>query len=296
MLDRAIHRLRSMFLRFVNRRRFLNELHDELPTHIHDLLIFSYNKKIPSQDKNLGRQIENLRDAVVRDSEDQEVRTFGSPHSDVPLFDAEGRVVPGGFSVSDIRGVARTGTNIFGGIQLKRLVDTFGPGDVFELGTNTGLSGCYFLASQNTKELVTVEGSPELCAIADRNLSSMGVNFEILNCLFDDAISRIVSEDRVFKYAFIDGQHEEHATIHYMERLIPVLDDGGLLIFDDIYWSEGMYSAWKRIKEDARFDLCLDFGWRGVCRLRSIDLPSKEITFFDLTKYIGVPRFQRPGW
>ena len=58
----------------------------------------------------------------------------------------------------------------FGGIQLKRIIDAFGHGNVLELGTNTGLSGCYFLSSENTEHFYTIEGSPDLCKIADINL------------------------------------------------------------------------------------------------------------------------------
>ena len=81
-----------------------------------------------------------------------------------------------------------------------------------------------------------------------------------------------------------------------MERLIPLMDEGGIMIFDDIYWSEDMKDAWETIKVDGRYNLCIDFGWRGVCRLKSSDNKVDENLFFDLTEYHGIPRIQRPGW
>jgi hypothetical protein len=36
------------------------------------------------------------------------------------------------------------------------------------------------------------------------------------------------------------------------------------IIFDDIYWSQGMKRAWRTICEDQRVQLSLDFYWFGV--------------------------------
>jgi len=296
MLGRIIHRLKSIFWRKINEKRFLKEMAAGLPTELHDLMLFSYRKKQKGADRKLGNMVERLRASVVDRNDGQKVKTFGSPHSNTDLFDENGEVIPGGYGDHDIQGVAKTGTSSFGGIQLKRIVDVFGPGDVIELGTNTGLSGCYFLSSKNTECLVTIEGSPDLCRIADSNLKEIGSNYELLNCLFDDAISQMEKTGRRFSYAFIDGQHEKRATLHYMERLFPLMKEGGIIIFDDVYWSEDMNEAWKEVKADSRFDLCLDFGWRGICRLNQSDSQNSEKLFFDLTKYHGVPRIQRPGW
>jgi len=65
---------------------------------------------------------------------------------------------------------------------------------------------------------------------------------------------------------------------------------------DDIYWSEGMLDAWNIIKRDSRFDLSIDFGWRGIVRVAEHSRPEKEKYIFNLTKYHGEPSIQRPGW
>jgi hypothetical protein len=296
MLTKIMHRINHYFLRKRNQDRFNKAITDKLPSNLHELMAFSYKKKLDGINLKLGDKVEQLRASIVENNFGKKVKTFGSPHSNTELFDINGRVIPGGFNDRDIKGVARTGTNAFGGIQLKKILDAFGPGTVIELGTNTGLSGCYFLSSKNVKELITIEGSPDLCQIAQSNLIQFGSNFKIINCLFDDAITQMEAEGRRFQYAFIDGQHEKKATIHYMERLIPLLTEGAVLIFDDIYWSEDMNDAWIQIKGDPRFDLCIDFGWRGICRLSAKSMNIHERLFFDLTEYHGRPLIQRPGW
>ena len=213
------------------------------------------------------------------------------------MYDNAGNIRPGTFNENSIQGVANTGTNVFGGVQLKKIVDTFGSGSVLELGTNTGLSGCYFLSSKNTAKLITIEGSAELCDIAKSNLTVFGKNFIVVNDLFDLAIAQLGKDSVRFRYSFVDGQHEKKATILYKDLLLPLMEPGGVMIFDDIYWSEGMYEAWLEISSDPNFDMCLDLGWRGVCRIRGhTQSPSAELIRFDISQYLGKPPIQRPGW
>lgn len=296
MIKRIYIKVRNAIMLRINKSRFIEDISPmkESFNELHELLLFSYEKEIFGSDKKLANKIEKLRTSLASDPS-KKVRTFGSPHSNAELFDDSGKVVPGVYLDHDISGVAKTGTNEFGGIQLKRIVDAFGHGNVLELGTNTGLSGCYFLSSDNTEHFYTIEGSPDLCKIADINLKTMGDNYTLYEGLFDDVLNSLDLEDQ-FMYAFIDGQHEKQATIHYMEKIFPMMKPGGILILDDIYWSEGMLDAWNIIKRDSRFDLSIDFGWRGIVRVAEHSRSEKEKFAFNLTKYHGEPSIQRPGW
>ncbi len=159
-----------------------------------------------------------------------------------------------------------------------------------ELGTNTGFSGCYFLSCPQFEHLVTIEGSRDLCEIADRNLRRIADNFTIMNMLFDDAIEQLVQNDENFDCVFIDGQHERKATSHYTKRVVPLLNKGGLIIFDDIYWSDGMNQFWKEICFSQGFSVTVDFRSKGVGILRS----GEELKMhYDVCEYIGRPRIFR---
>jgi len=294
MIKRIYVKVKNFGLTQLNRGKFFRDIKEIDDKGVVNLLEFSYDKKLFGGDVALSHKVEGLRKGIIEDS-DLIVKTYGSPHSNSPLFDESGKVIPGSFLDHSIKGVAQTGTNQFGGVQLKRIIDAFGKGHILELGTNTGLSGCYFISSENAEHLYTIEGSSDLCRIAEKNLQTVGKNFTVFNGLFDDILEKL-NKKCYFMYAFIDGQHEKNATLHYMEKIIPMMKNGGLIIFDDIYWSEGMNDAWKTIQNDNRFDLVLDFGWRGVVRLSPANTESGDKFSFDLTRYHGKPNIQRPGW
>jgi predicted O-methyltransferase YrrM len=188
---------------------------------------------------------------------------------------------------------AKTGVGSRGGIMLRRLVDGLGAESVLELGTNTGFSGMYFLSAAHKPRLTTVEGSADLCRIAQRNLGRVAdpARFRVMNCLFDEALDELERAGDRFTCAFIDGQHEQAATLHYAERVVSLLEPGGAVIFDDIYWSMDMNAAWRTLREADGFAVTCDLKSRGVCIVG--DGPPRA---YDICDYVGRPRFYRKDW
>ena len=99
--------------------------------------------------------------------------------------------------------------------------------------------------------------SHELWEIARSHIKNFSERFVVINKLFDDAI-RFVVINKLFDDAIddflheglsgidiadIDGHHEKLATLHYFERIKPMLNPDSVVIFDDIYWSKDMYDA-----------------------------------------------------
>ncbi len=278
-----------------NKSVFKEKVAKDIPSNLIDLLHFSFNKKLSRADKTLGKKVELLRNEVARNYKEKNVATFASPRSGSKLFADDGSVIPGKFVESVKGGFARTGTGIENGIQLKKIIESIKASSILELGTNTGLSGCYFLSSKNNPYLHTIEGSSELCDIARSNLSEISQNFFVDNSMFDESIDSLIGEGKKFDLAFVDGQHEEKATLHYAQKLKKVVKKGGGILFDDIYWSEGMNNAWLKILKDDDFSLTLDLGTRGLCILKdNINIDNK--LHFSVTEYTGKPLFNREGW
>jgi hypothetical protein len=46
---------------------------------------------------------------------------------------------------------------------------------------------------------------------------------------------------------------------------MPYINEHTIFVFDDIYWSPGMYSAWQKIKSDPRIRLTIDVYQFGIC-------------------------------
>jgi predicted O-methyltransferase YrrM len=76
----------------------------------------------------------------------------------------------------------------------------------------------------------------------------------------DGVLERIAPVD----YAFVDGHHDEQATLDYVERITAVASPGAVLVVDDVRWSDGMARAWSRIAEGERVGLAADLGNVGV--------------------------------
>jgi protein-L-isoaspartate O-methyltransferase len=281
--------------RLVFKSRFLRDIKNILPSNLFDLVSYSFNPKLTKQDATLGKVIEGFRSEVAHAYRDTDVETFASPHSGTSLTDAAGNVVVGDAVLSKNAGFARTGTKVLAGVQLKKVAEALRARRILELGTNTGLSGCYFLSSCYRPYLHSVEGSGELCQIARNNLKKISSRFEVVNAFFDEELAKLQSEGATFDLAFIDGQHEEQATIHYAEAIKPMIADGGAILFDDIFWSEGMYRAWCSARDDNDYAITLELGGRGLCVLPSCANSDLKVELI-LSNYLGKPLLTRSGW
>jgi predicted O-methyltransferase YrrM len=154
---------------------------------------------------------------------------------------------------------------------LFQLVRHFKPVNCLELGTCLGISSAYQGAALNLNQrgqLITIEGSEALACIAKRELSTLGLdNVVVVAGKFQEELQPILERLGSVDYAFIDGHHDEDATLAYYRQVLPFLSLPALLVFDDINWSEGMKRAWKAILEDERVSMSVDLRQIGICLL-----------------------------
>ena len=291
ILERIKSELSLRIWKAVNKDAFEEDFLRILPDTLKDAALFLFSGNSTSEEKRIAKLIEAYRSQIIATTKD--LHSFSSPHSGTFKKDASGRAIAGPYSSSSAEAHARTGVNIKGGILLKRITTGVAARRVLELGTNTGFSGCYFLSCPQVEQLVTIEGSKDLCEIADRNLRRISDKYKIMNMLFDDAIEQLYRNDEKFDCVFIDGQHEREATWHYTTRVMPMLNNGGTIIFDDIYWSDDMNRFWKEICMSLDFSVTIDLRLKGVAILGSGE-QSKML--YDICEYVGRPRIFRKSW
>ena len=130
---------------------------------------------------------------------------------------------------------------------------------VLELGSSLGISSAYLSIVDTVQHIVSVEGDPEIYKIAQDHKLSDKISF--VNQHFDSAID---SQHGRFDMIIIDGDHQYASTLRYMDKCKKLLCKNGVLVFDDIYWSEGMKQAWNEIKADDRFNLYIDLFYFGI--------------------------------
>lgn len=91
------------------------------------------------------------------------------------------------------------------------------------------------------------EGNPYVADIAKNVLEKAGLgHVNIITGAFKETLPEYLKSSNRIDIAFIDGHHEEFATLAYFEMILPYLSDDAVIIFDDIYWSQGMENAWKK--------------------------------------------------
>jgi predicted O-methyltransferase YrrM len=63
---------------------------------------------------------------------------------------------------------------------------------------------------------------------------------------------------------FIDGNHRKKPSLQYFHQCLQHINDGSVLILDDIHWSEEMEEAWKEIREHASVTMTIDLFRMGL--------------------------------
>lgn len=164
--------------------------------------------------------------------------------------------------VSDLAGNALKPARI--AALIARLVAHFKPRVMVELGTCLGLTSLYLTRASPDSRLITVEGCRQTASIAQENFSKMNADIDLRVGNFDELLPQILSGLPELDFLFIDGNHTREATLRYFHMALAKRHPGTVLIFDDIYWSEGMKDAWKTIKRHPEVRVTVDLFYIGL--------------------------------
>jgi len=136
-----------------------------------------------------------------------------------------------------------------------------------ELGTSLGITTAYL--SKACNHVISVEGCPNIAAVAAKNHHALGIkNVEIKVGNFDEQLPLIIQKHPNCNLVFIDGNHTFEATMQYYHLLCNSMPPNSLLIFDDIYWSKEMKQAWQKITNNTLNTLTIDLFYLGLVYLR----------------------------
>lgn len=151
------------------------------------------------------------------------------------------------------------------GKLLTRLIQFYAVEKVIELGTSVGISGLYLTQPLCVKKFVSVEGSAEIAALAKNNFETFGLKHaEVLTGKFEDHLDQTIKIIPNPDLVFIDGNHQYQPTLDYFHFYIDKLSENGFIVFDDIYWSDGMEKAWKEICASDKINVSMDLFRLGI--------------------------------
>lgn len=160
---------------------------------------------------------------------------------------------------------------------LYRLVKYLQPEQILELGTSLGITTCYLASAKKDAAVLTMEGSPEIALIAEKNFQQLQLkNISLVKGNFDETLKPTIDQLSTINFAFIDGNHRKAPTLDYFHQLLSKTNDQSLIIFDDIHWSKEMEEAWEEIKQHPTVTLTIDLFFIGLVFFRKEQLEKEH--------------------
>ncbi len=149
-----------------------------------------------------------------------------------------------------------------------RLVNYIGASSILELGTSVGITTLY-LAKQKDARVVTFEGNKALIEIARTHFDFFeSKNIVLIEGNLNTTLADYLQNPAKIDYTLMDANHQYEPTIRYFNLLAKRMAEKGIIVVDDIYYSEEMAKAWKELRNHT-----LVYG--------SVDLFRFGILFFD---------------
>lgn len=152
---------------------------------------------------------------------------------------------------------------------LFKIIANYQPEHVLEMGTSLGITTCYLAAANTNAKVVTMEGAPNISAIAKQTFQVVGLtNIEMMEGDFNETLPQYLETIDQVGVAYVDGNHRYEPTIQYFNLLLDKSNDDSILIFDDIHWSAEMEQAWDEIKNHSSVTLTIDLFFIGLVFIR----------------------------
>ena len=149
-----------------------------------------------------------------------------------------------------------------------RLVKYLQAKSILELGTSLGISTSYLASADSSTSVHTLEGDRNSLLIAKKIFKDLDLqNIKATLGNFKDTLQSSLEKIGEVDLVFIDGHHNEPATLEYFEIILPFCNKNAVIIVDDIYWSNGMQSAWSKIKKRSDINVSLDLFFCGIVLL-----------------------------
>jgi predicted O-methyltransferase YrrM len=150
------------------------------------------------------------------------------------------------------------------GKLLSKLVQSYEPRSILELGSGLGVSTYYLSQGSEKSSITSVEGMAEFADLASKTFRTLATsNVKITNSTFDDFIELLDPQER-FDLIFIDGSHSLAATLKYFSAVLNFASPKAFIVLDDIRWSAEMLSAWHTVKKHQQVRVSVDLGRIGI--------------------------------
>lgn len=151
---------------------------------------------------------------------------------------------------------------------INKVVSYFNIQSTLELGTSVGMGSISLATHQPQNIINSVEACPNTFQVAKEHVEQLQLKTIRLHCsTFQDYLSNLPHQ-KTYDLIYLDGHHDEQATLNYFSKLKAHTHPESILILDDIYWSKGMQKAWRTICKDESVKVSLDLYFWGILFFR----------------------------
>jgi predicted O-methyltransferase YrrM len=148
---------------------------------------------------------------------------------------------------------------------LYRLTSDLQPRTIVELGASLGVTTVYLQKGAPKAKVYTLEECPQTANTAKEVFKAANLDdIELITGNFDDTLPGLIQNLDRLDLMLFHGNQQKAATLKCFEWCLPKVHETTLLIFDDIYRSQGMKEAWQQIKEHPKVTVTIDLFWIGL--------------------------------
>ncbi|MFD2998862.1 O-methyltransferase [Pontibacter toksunensis] len=204
-------------------------------------------------------RVESLREKMLQDDRKLQVTDLGAGSKNLKQWQRA------------VKEIARTSAKPpkYGQL-LFRLVNSFQPETIFELGTSLGITTSYLAEARTQASIHTFEGCPVTAKLARENFKRLGLKqVQLIEGDLDDTLERQLLKIVKLDFAFFDGNHRYTPTMQYFETCLTKHHEYSVFVMDDIYWSGEMKQAWKDIKAHPQVMQTVDLFFVGLVFFRT---------------------------
>lgn len=128
-----------------------------------------------------------------------------------------------------------------------RIIHYIDASQILELGTSMGITTLY-LAQKENANVTTFEGNPSMINVALTHFEYFNKkNIDLIEGNLDTELSEFLLKPAKIDFVLMDANHRYEPTIRYFNQLSRRMADKGVIVMDDIYYSEEMHRAWKEL-------------------------------------------------
>lgn len=173
----------------------------------------------------------------------------------MPLWEGYKGVYQGAKAQDNTRSANQVSTDYLIGSLFASIVIDQKPSIIVEFGTAFGVSGMYWLLGLEQNhfgKLLTFEPNDIWAKVAHYNLSEISNRFELIEGTFEDNIELCLRDGEQIDMAFIDAIHTSEFVFPQFEIVVSRTKPKGLILFDDINFTDDMKQCWEKIAYDNR--------------------------------------------